>query len=1588
MAITIVSVSFSNGFIGDMTKTNESSNSSYLTALGWSNFQFQQATDSGQFGGSQGNDLSGTILITDAAGIQHAIDGVINWRAPSGSVSTLVFYATGTDTHVLATSGGGSMTIDPNTEANGDPHNFIGLTFNGQSLAIVDGTVSGNAATKGLLASLNEYLAGQPQLTVGDLSVNEDAGTATVTVSLSKASADTVTVRYTTQDGGALAGTDYTGSSDILVFSPNVTTMTITVPLTDNASADGARSFNIVLSDSTFAAIVDNTAVVTINDDEGAPAAPSEPPPTVTGVTAEDGGNAGATPLDSEAGEGAALVYTVTLSGSAGGEFALALGGSANSADLGAIAFSDGVAWKDGSTASGAVVVPAGVTGFTLTLPTIDDTLIEDIETAVLTVGGIAATGTIADNDTQSVSQVLAEDAAHTGAAPIDSAVVEGSSLLYTVNLSAASPSAVEHALTVSGSAGAADAEALVFSDGVGWKNGDAQTGIVVVPAGVGSFTVSVATVDDSEVESAEELVLGVGGVAATGSILDNDRTGVVSVLAEDAARAGALPVDSSVTEGGTLQYTVMLSAASATAEEFQLGLGGSAGGLDYGALALGDGATWKDGDPATGIVVVQAGVTSFRISVATTDDSAVELAESLAVTVGGVTGTGGITDNDSVSVASVIAEDAAQVGLSPVDSAVAEGGILRYTVQLSGAGVLASEFSLGFGGTANAADVADIVFSDGVDWKDGDAATGVVVVPAGVDSFKITVGTSDDDLIELPEALAITIGGVAATGTILDNDSQSVSSLKAEDAANPDALPVDSSVTEGGALLFSARLNGPSPTATEYTLALGGSASAADLGALSFSEGVSWKNGDPAGGAIVVAAGVAAFTVTLQTLDDSLVEAAESAVLSIGGVSATGTVTDNDSLAVSAVLAEDAANLGRDPHDSVVTEGASLLYSVTLNGAAPAATEFTLALSGTASGADLGALSFSHGVAWKNGDPASGIVVIPAGVAGFGVTLPTVDDGGVEASESAVLVVNGVHATGTLLDNDYVAPAPPVVIAPPEPQPQPQPEPQPQPQAPAPPPPVVVPDPVLETGLDPASDDGASNSDLVTGVRTPEFTLQGSQIAAGGSVRLLSPEGAVVGTSRITEADALAGRVNVGPGPLDDGVYTYTAQVMDASGKLVASAPVTVTVVTDLDGVMPSIELAAYGGDYNGDGILDWNQHSVALLPLRSLADFGLGKDAPVAAFGAILAGSLGTETGGVQLTPGAQLRDLGLSALPAALPEEARAASPVFKFTIEAEPEVPALPDLAPERPGLQTRVVIDLGLNGVVSNGFMKFDSASQSWYSFLDDQDLTTWDDGATLVDLNQDGRIDRIVLTLTDGARGDDDGVVNGTIVDPGLLVFDTTPNKVYGVRLNSGETYYTADLTDAQVHSTGPGNVFLGVSFDSMAELPDAKQVSAFFQPFTQDMTFAIDGQPLPYACYELLEGSPGFFAAAVGKAAVDIHLWQNGSGLTELASVAQARELGLAAQGYADRGARFSVDIDHAFRFDAEGYLIANQDNASVQALIKQLAGIYTSTSAAGFIEAVEQNYFEQIKLVGVAHGAAADAADLNTVFGTGFGN
>ncbi|MGN5046276.1 VCBS domain-containing protein [Aeromonas sp. 23P] len=100
--------------------------------------------------------------------------------------------------------------------------------------------------------------------------------------------------------------------------------------------------------------------------------------------------------------EGTSLQHVVTLSGATNvvTQYSFSIAGTgtnaATNADWGRPTFSHGVTLSaDGKSVS----VPAGVTSFTVTVPTVNDRLVETNETLLVTVGDKNGTGTIIDND-------------------------------------------------------------------------------------------------------------------------------------------------------------------------------------------------------------------------------------------------------------------------------------------------------------------------------------------------------------------------------------------------------------------------------------------------------------------------------------------------------------------------------------------------------------------------------------------------------------------------------------------------------------------------------------------------------------------------------------------------------------------------------------------------------------------------------------------------------------------------------------------------------------------------------------------------------------------------------------------------------------------------------------------------------------------------------------------------------------------------------------------------------------------------------------------------------------------------------------
>ncbi len=81
-----------------------------------------------------------------------------------------------------------------------------------------------------------------------------------MTVSLSAASGQAVTVAYTTSGGTATAGADYTPVSGTLTFAPGQTTQTVTVPVLGDTVSEGNETVLVRLS---------NPVQATIGDAEG-----------------------------------------------------------------------------------------------------------------------------------------------------------------------------------------------------------------------------------------------------------------------------------------------------------------------------------------------------------------------------------------------------------------------------------------------------------------------------------------------------------------------------------------------------------------------------------------------------------------------------------------------------------------------------------------------------------------------------------------------------------------------------------------------------------------------------------------------------------------------------------------------------------------------------------------------------------------------------------------------------------------------------------------------------------------------------------------------------------------------------------------------------------------------------------------------------------------------------------------------------------------------------------------------------------------------------------------------------------------------
>src|ERR1700761_4097816 len=86
-------------------------------------------------------------------------------------------------------------------------------------------------------------------LSASTYSVAQGSGSALITVTRTGSAADAVSVDYATDDGTAVAGTDYTATNGTLSWGQNdSTTRTISVPVSSATPFSGDKTFTLVLN--------------------------------------------------------------------------------------------------------------------------------------------------------------------------------------------------------------------------------------------------------------------------------------------------------------------------------------------------------------------------------------------------------------------------------------------------------------------------------------------------------------------------------------------------------------------------------------------------------------------------------------------------------------------------------------------------------------------------------------------------------------------------------------------------------------------------------------------------------------------------------------------------------------------------------------------------------------------------------------------------------------------------------------------------------------------------------------------------------------------------------------------------------------------------------------------------------------------------------------------------------------------------------------------------------------------------------------------------------------------------------------------
>ncbi|WP_166828858.1 Calx-beta domain-containing protein [Thalassoroseus pseudoceratinae] len=635
-----------------------------------------------------------------------------------------------------------------------------------------------------------------------------------------------VTVDYTTSDGTATAGSDYTAKSGSITIPAGQRYASLRIPILDDSLSELTESIQLSVSNLQAGGrnveLPSTTSSTFINDND---------------LLTLSVGDSSFAEFDAGVTLGAGV--TVSLNRSVDHDLTVNFTATDGTATSGS---------NDYGVRAGTLTIPAGKTTGVIPYDVFGDNVVEADEVFYIDLSDPSAGDHFVQvTDSRGTVTIQNNDSALVSLDELTSVDEANGKASFTVSLS----KAVDETVTIG----------YATSNGTATGGSDftAATGTIEIPAGQTQGVIEIDITDDQLVELDENFTLTLTSINAnTRNVAFADaksRTVTISDNDTETISVG----DVQVTEGETDVVNFTVSLTSPVSQDVT---------VSYETVAE-SAKAGSDFTAKTGTITIPAGQSSANVSVELLDDNATEISETFALNIFNLQANGLDVDIlDSTGRATVLNDDQSNFSINDISLTEGNDGVTTRTLTVTLSNPSDADVSF------------DYVMANGTAFAGSDfkAEPGSLTIPAGETSGTITVEVLGDRVTEADEYFTVQLSDFEFNG----RDHAVVESVGRVSILNDDSTEIginDVSATEtdteGQVKTFTIALDHPVDrnVTVSYATADGSAKAGVDYIAKS--------------GTLTIPAGQTSGTVSVTLIGDTVVEADEAFVVEISNVQA-----------------------------------------------------------------------------------------------------------------------------------------------------------------------------------------------------------------------------------------------------------------------------------------------------------------------------------------------------------------------------------------------------------------------------------------------------------------------------------------------------------------------------------------------------------------------------------------------------------------------------------------------------------------------------------------------------------------------------